>query len=224
MEKIKFIEELAANAWRPEIEEPLDGWQVRYTQGVTRRGNSVFPNEDKKNLPLGEKLDIVEETYMRWGEPPCFQMTKAAEPPELVEILAERGYKDNFHTQVQIALLEDVLAKTFSKPEFETIIEDKLSEAWLSLYTQTSGYDEHSTAMRRGILSRIGPRAGFVILSIEGDPAAVGLGVLEQRWVGVYCMVTREEHRRKGAANHVLNTLAEWGERCNADNIYLQVM
>jgi len=37
-------------------------------------------------------------------------------------------------------------------------------------------------------------------------------------------MVTREEHRRKGAANHVLNTLAMWGKQENAESIYLQVM
>ena len=224
MDKIRFIEALAANAWQPEIEEPLDGWQMRYTQGITRRGNSVYPFDDEENLPLEEKLSVVEETYARWGEPPCFQMTQAAQPPGLVNALADRGYQDRFHTQVQTALIKDVLAKTSSRPEFDTIVEDKISEAWLIIYTQTSGYDEHSTAMRRGILSRIRPRAGFLLLSIDGYPAAVGLGVLERGWVGVYCMVTREEHRRKGAAVQILYTLAQWGERYNAENIYLQVM
>ena len=37
MSMIPFIEELAANAWRPEIEQFVDGWRLRYSRGITRR-------------------------------------------------------------------------------------------------------------------------------------------------------------------------------------------
>jgi GNAT superfamily N-acetyltransferase len=37
-------------------------------------------------------------------------------------------------------------------------------------------------------------------------------------------MVTRREHRRKGAATHVLHSLACWGREHGASEMYLQVM
>lgn len=224
MGQIRFIEELAANAWRPEIEQILDGWRLRYTQGITRRGNSVLPLESGDKIPLEEKIVAAEEFYSRWGEPPCFQMTEDAQPPGLIENLAARGYKDAYHTQVQIASLETALANTSPNPEYNAILKGELFDDWLKLYTQSSGYSGRSTAIRRGILSRIGARAGFVLLSHSDEPVAVGLSVMERGWVGVYCMVTQQAYRRQGAAVHVLHALATWGKQHNTENMYLQVM
>jgi ribosomal protein S18 acetylase RimI-like enzyme len=53
---------------------------------------------------------------------------------------------------------------------------------------------------------------------------AVGLGVLEQGWVGVFCMNTRPEFRRQGAGQAVLRALAGWGDEAGATRMYLQVM
>jgi ribosomal protein S18 acetylase RimI-like enzyme len=224
MEQIRFIEELAANAWRPEVEQYLDGWRLRYTQGITRRGNSVLPLVSENNVTLEKKLVLAEEFYSRWGKPPCFQLTRAAQPPGLIEVLNGHSYKDAFHTQVQTAPLGRVLSITSPNPKFKTTLKPELFEDWLDLYVKTSGYDEHSAAIRQGILSRIEPRASFVLLSSDDKPVAVGLGVLERGWVGIYCMVTREEFCRQGAAIHVLYALAEWSQQHKADKMYLQVM
>jgi GNAT superfamily N-acetyltransferase len=221
---INLIEPLAANAWPPEIEQPLDGWKLRYTQSVTRRANSVLPLEHSGQIPLDQKISLAEEFYAFWQASPCFQMTVAAQPKGLVQALAQRGYQDSFHTQVQTAPLEKVLANTSPKPNFAITLQDSLFVEWLGFYTGTSGYDQYSTDVRRGILSRIEPQARFALLSVKDQPAAVGLGVLENGWVGVYCMVTHPDHRRKGAATHILHVLADWGQNHSADNIYLQVM
>jgi GNAT superfamily N-acetyltransferase len=223
-DQIRFIEKLAAKAWRPEIEQPLDGWRLRYTQGVTRRGNSVFPIESGNDIPLEEKIAQAEAFYAHHGEPPCFQMTEAAQPTELVDTLAANGYQDAYHTQVQTAHLAHVLENTAHTPKYKPHHSDALFEDWFALYIQASGYDEHSVAMRRGILSRVHRDANFLLLSSGNDPLAVGLGVAERGWVGIYCMITHEAYRRKGAATQLLHELAKWGEQNKASQMYLQVM
>jgi GNAT superfamily N-acetyltransferase len=221
---ILFIEKLAANTWRPEVEQALDGWRLRYTQGITRRGNSVLPIESGGNIPLEKKLIEAETFFTSWGLPACFQMTKAAQPSGLASTLAAHGYQDTYHTQVQTAGLETVLEKTKSASPFKPLNKDIFFEDWFDLYVQTSGYDEHSMAMRREILTRVEPLANFMLLSSGDNPVAVGLGVVERGWIGIYCMVTHEDYRRKGAATQVLNELAKWGEQQNASQMYLQVM
>jgi GNAT superfamily N-acetyltransferase len=125
---------------------------------------------------------------------------------------------------VQTADLAHVLEMTQSASPFGSHHEGQCFDAWLDLYVGTSGYDRHSTAMRRGILSRIEPAANFTLLTDGDDPAAVGLGVAERGWVGIYCMVTRKAYRRQGAATQVLHELARWGKEENASKMYLQVM
>ena len=108
--RIYLIEELAANAWRPEIEQSLDGWRLRYNRGVNRRCNSVWPNQLGDKLKLEERLELVEEFYRRWEVRPRFQICPAAQPVDLAEVLAARGYTVDARTAVQIAPLESTKA------------------------------------------------------------------------------------------------------------------
>jgi ribosomal protein S18 acetylase RimI-like enzyme len=98
-----------------------------------------------------------------------------------------------------------------------------LEEAWFSAYCRAEDASEHGPHGRRDILQRIAPPTGYAMLQLEGRPAAVGLGVLEQGWIGVYCMATHPEHRRRGAATAVLRSLTGWGQHLGASRAYLQV-
>jgi N-acetylglutamate synthase len=48
--------------------------------------------------------------------------------------------------------------------------------------------------------------------------------VVEQGWLGIFCMGTLPAFRRQGAANAILRTLAIWAQLYDAQNAYLQVM
>lgn len=222
--RISLIEELAANAWRPEIEQSLDGWRLRYNQGVNRRCNSVWPNQLGGNIDLEERLDLVEAFFRRWQIRPRYQLCPAAQPSNLAEILAKRGYTDDAHTAVQTAHIKTIRRTTYANPEYQVEIAPKFNQPWFDLYTHTEGLDELGADTRRGTLARIGPKTGFAILRIDGEPAAVGMGVLERDWVGVFCMATHPSCRRQGAASSLLNALASWGKEQGANEMYLQVM
>jgi ribosomal protein S18 acetylase RimI-like enzyme len=58
---------------------------------------------------------------------------------------------------------------------------------------------------------------------VAGEPAAVGLGVVNGPWLGIFCMSTRPAARRQGAATALLRTLAIWGGLYDAREAYLQV-
>ena len=201
---------MAANAWRPEIEQSLDGWRLRYNQGVNRRCNSVWPNQLGDKLKLEERLELVEEFYRRWEVRPRFQICPAAQPEILVEILAARGYTDDAYTSVQTAHIETINSSTFQNLDYQIEIANGFNQPWFDLYSEVEGLDQHVSAMRRGTLVRISPRTGFALLRVDGESAAVGLGVLERGWVGVFCMASNPRFRRQAAASSILNSLARW--------------
>ncbi len=222
-EPIRFIEELAANAWRPEIEQHIGGWRLRFSGGDSRRVNSVWPNRLPGPQPLEDYLALAEAFYHRLGIVPRFQVCPAAQPEDLFEVLAARGYTQTAHTTVMTAS-SDVLVPVPRPASWALTGAEALTDEWFEVYTGFAGYSAESLPVRRGILSRIGPPAHFVLAHVDGIPAATGLGVAERGWMGVFCMVTDAGQRRQGLASAVIRALAYWGRSQGAENIFLQVM
>lgn len=220
------IERCVLNAWPGQEVQTLDGWRLRAAGGVTGRANSVWPNEHNNALSIADKLVEVEHFYSERGLAPRYQITPAAQPAELDDLLAQRGYQHVSPTFVQTASLEDVLRSTPAlrlSPTLSVELAEQFDEDWFRLYVVAEDLDEYAATMRRVILSKIEPARGFVHVTIDGEPAAVGLGVVENGWLGIYCMSSLPAFRRRGAATAILRTLAIWAKMNEAQNAYLQV-
>lgn len=224
---ILLLETLAANAWPAAEMQLLDGWQLRHTQGVTRRANSVWPNIALAALPLAEKLRHVEDFYARHHLPARYQISPATQPADLDEFLALRGYRRVASSAVQVAELSTVLTQTPAlqkTPEFELEVAEQFDEGWFEAYAEFDALAAQELTVRRAILQRISADRGFVLLRINGIAAAVGLGVVEDDWLGIFCMTTHPDFRRRGAASAILRTLSIWAQLYGARQAYLQVM
>jgi N-acetylglutamate synthase len=228
---VHFLEELAANAWPPATSQMMDGWRLRYNENVTQRANSVLPNDCIGEMRLEERLKLVEDFYALRGMRARFQASPASLPAELDDALAARGYAHISDTSVQIAQVENVVERTGTNSSpgsekshgFEISISG-FNDTWMDTYAQGGHMNGHERAMRRGIVVRIGPRAGFALASLDGQPMGVGLGVTERGWTGIFCMETQPAFRRQGAATLILGALAQWGQENGAAHMYLQVM
>jgi N-acetylglutamate synthase len=221
------LELLSANAWPAAEIVPLDGWRLRFTGGVTRRANSVWPNAHHGDALLDDKLAAVESFYAQRHAPVVYQICEAMRPAELDAVLEARGYTAHSHSLVQsapIATLLEQLPPLRMYPDFEVEVSEEFDPVWFDLFCLSEEVDGHGAAMRRGILERIEPAHGFVLVRVGGEPAAVGLGVAEDGWVGVFSVATRPEFRRRGAARAIMRTLAIWGQLYGAQQVYLQVM
>ncbi len=218
----RFLEELSANAWPPEVIQIVDGWRLRFTQGVTRRANSVWPNNASGKTLLDEKLALVEAFYGQFHLPARFKICPACLPADLDEVLAARAYTMDAPTAVQIASLNAALARPQS--QHAVSVSQTLTDEWFDIYCQSEGFSEERAVVIRAIQQRIAPRTGFAMLMVGGKPVAIGLGVLERGWLGVFSMSTHPAYRRQGCATAVLYALAEWGRAYGAVHIYLQVM
>lgn len=224
---IRHIETLARDAWPAEEAAGLHGWIIRFNQGVTRRANSVWPNELSQTGNVPDMLDQVERFYRAYDQPPRYQICPAAQPVELDALLSRRGYAAVAPTHVQIAELATLLARTRAvagAPSARVTVHSALDDRWFATYQQAEEFDDHAAAMRRAILQRIAPATGYALLVRNHTPVALGLGVAEDGMLGIFSMATVPAYRRQGAATAVLHALGEWAAGQGATRAYLQVM
>jgi GNAT superfamily N-acetyltransferase len=215
------IEGAAFRAWPAEEVVELSGWRLRFTRGVTRRANSVWPNEWRDETPLSERVGAVEAFAAARGIAPSFQLTSVAKPAGLDAWLAERGYAIDAPVVVMTRDLEG-LSEGRESPDLETTVLETPSTDWLFVAIERGRFAKAREPFS-GILARIGPRGAFALSTASEGPCAVGLGVVDDEFLGIFNMLTVPEARRRGAARSILSALALWGTQHGARLAYLQV-
>jgi GNAT superfamily N-acetyltransferase len=122
---------------------------------------------------------------------------------------------------VQTAHLDEVLHRT-ADPLATARITATPDDGWLSLWTALVRRG-NPVLVKQRVLDRIAPPSGYALLERNGDPVAVGHGVVERGWLGIFSMATAAGARRQGAATAVLHALARWASGLGASHCYLQV-
>src|SRR5215469_5058482 len=83
-------EEASLCTWPALRELVHDGWVLRFSEGYTKRANSVNPLE-AGSRGLAEKIQRCEAIYRANGLPTIFRLPSFL-PPEIDAALAARGY------------------------------------------------------------------------------------------------------------------------------------
>lgn len=224
MSNLAILDELLANAWPPTIVEYHSGWRLRWTDGATRRANSVFPVGSVDLIP--DCVSVCESFYRDRRASALFQVSTASTPEGLSDYLRGRGYTTSARTFVAHAATQDVIDHT-SPGGWTTETTDEVTDDWFDGYWAVESWRaqavEDAATYRRVLLKPSLPTS-FVAARDRASVVAVGQVVVEHYWAGVQCMATRATHRRQGAASAVLHRLAVGAAARQADRMYLAVM
>jgi len=206
---IRTIEEASFGAW-PALAQVLDdGWVLRFAEGHSKRANSVngvYPS-------LGDveaKIARAEGWYRDRGLPTVFRVTPLAEPADLADRLAARGYAALETTRVLhnpdlSALLPPGL------PDGVTLrLDPTPGQGWLDAYLALTPLDARKTAALTRMLDLIVPQACFGWLQADGQPLAAAFVVVQGGLMGTYDVVTAPAARRRGLMRMLLGHLTRW--------------
>jgi len=218
-EEINELELIAHNAWFAQERMRLGGWLFRADNGVTRRANSVLPL-GSPGLAVSTAIDFAIEFYQSRDITPRFQISEASLPTELDSILEDRGFIKAFPVEVWTA---EISALKNMQTKYDTELLNHLSEDWIHTYIQSSGYDPSTMGVRKGILERTEQPHIYVLAKRDDSIDAVGFGVVEGKWLGIFNIATHPDKRRSGAASAINHALGIWGEKQGATSVYLQV-
>jgi ribosomal protein S18 acetylase RimI-like enzyme len=215
----KRIEEASLNAW-PALRQILfDGWILRFANGYTKRANSVNPLYGS-SLDIHEKIDVCEKLYAEQGLRPVFRLTPFSSPPDLDQVLESRTYRVADPTFVLHLDLKDGEIQPLPRGELRV---EGLDD-WMDLFCRISGSPMEKHQTHKEILQTIPAGRLLVSLLDSGQAVACGLGVLENRYFGLFDLITEPGQRNKGYGTQLVSSLLRWAQEQDARYAYLQVM
>ena len=216
---IRHLEELSLNALPALQTTYLDGWVVRFADGYTKRANSVNPLYISATS-VEDKISYCESMYAVRKQPTVYKMTSLAEPRDLDGQLAQRGYREEPGASVQVVALNNLEIPHQGRVTLAADANDQ----WLSAYFRLNNVQERYMPVMRHMIQHIAPQKCLAAVYIEGQIAAVGLGVLDRGFLGLFDIVTEPSMRQKGYGHQLMLYLLNWGKANGAGYAYLQVM
>ncbi|MCM2534837.1 GNAT family N-acetyltransferase [Neobacillus pocheonensis] len=216
---IHNIEELSLNAWTALQTMLYDGWLIRFSNGYTKRANSVNPIY-KSIEDLDKKIHYCENIFDARNLKPVFKMSESVYPETLDIVLEGHGYIAIDHTSVQLLLLSKL-----REPLIHTVkLDERLNDEWLNQFCKLNNQKETNKATMKQMLSLILPKTCFISLYDNETVVACGLGVLERGYLGIFDIVTDLHYRNRGFGEQLMLNLLKWGKENGAEYAYLQVM
>ncbi|UOQ84929.1 GNAT family N-acetyltransferase [Gracilibacillus salinarum] len=217
---IQKIEELSMNAL-PSFQTVLyDGWVLRFSNGYTKRANSINPLY-MSSEKIEKKLNRVEQIYRKQNLNVVYKLTKSVYPHNLDDTLSQKGYISAGLTSVQLLSLDDIAV---SRSE-NAIVSNRLCDDWYTEYCLLNNVKEQDQPNLRIILENILSDVSFVRLVSENqETLACGMAVLEDQYLGLFDVVTNPKFRNKGYGKQLMLTLLQWGKENGAAQAYLQVV
>ncbi|MFF3441115.1 GNAT family N-acetyltransferase [Streptosporangium sp. NPDC002721] len=208
----EVFDRLVDQAW-PALERVgAGGWTLRASDGVTKRANSVLPLGEPEDLRAG--VERAEKFYADRGLPCVFSVGGGA-TPGLDASLRARGYRVVDPTLIMTA----PLVPGNEGPGERVELAEAPSQAWLDAWWSVDGrFGDDGLATAARILT--GVPAVYASLGRE----AVGRGVIQGEWFGIYSMAVPPHARRKGHGLKMLRALLSHARAQGTQRAYLVVV
>ena len=223
------IEEVSLNSW-PALQHILfDGWILRFSEGYTKRANSVN-SLSASSMDVNRKIDVCERLYARKGLPPIFRITPFSAPSDLDRALEVRGYRRAVLTSVlhldlgNCPLPVQREAKRLLQPAPAVELRHEQLDDWMDVFYELSDASTAGWEVHRRILQAIPSRRLLTSLAGTGRVVACGLGVLEGGYFGLFNLVTHPRWRNRGYGTKLVWGLLRWARDNRARHAYLQMV
>jgi GNAT superfamily N-acetyltransferase len=213
------LDALAARAWPADEVHEVEGWLLRRTEGVSRRrSNSLLAPSDPAHA--ARTVDLALETAAELDFPTTIQVAPAEVHARLDAVLEDRG----MHASGPSLVLAGPLGGAGWRLDADARVAlSPLTGKWVAACAAVSELDGTRETAEL-VLSQLGDRARFATaVDGEGEPIAVGIGVVEEGWLGLFSLGTTQQARRRGAASAIVTALERWASIRGARGTYLQV-
>ena len=208
------VEETCLNAWPALREVLLDGWVLRFSEGLTRRSNSANPLRPVSHTDLR----TCEVLYRRLGLPTIFRVLSLIDPG-VDERLAEAGYTGEGESCVLYAAIDDIAAAR--DPDVKLL--DQPTPEWFDAMAALQNHSSEQAATYRRIVRQLAIPAAFAALSDDGGTAALAYGALHNGCLCYESVITDRRRRRQGWGRRIVNALTAWAREQGAVGACLEV-
>jgi N-acetylglutamate synthase len=211
------VEETCLNAWPALRQVLLNGWVLRFSEGLTRRANSANPLRGPRET--GSCLTATCETlYHRRQLPTIFRLPSIIDA-DLDERLDEAGYGREGESCVRYGDLSAVEAA--SDPDVQLL--PRPTREWFAAMGALQNHTPEQRRLYRRIVGAIAIPAAFAGVSVEGEFVAVAYGAIHDRLLCFESVITNPRRQRRGYGRRVIASLAAWAKDQGAEGACLEV-
>ncbi len=211
------VEETCLNAWPALRQVLLDGWVLRFSEGLTRRANSVNPLRADHH-DIDALIPACEGLYQRQRLPTIFRLPSIIEPA-LDRQLDALGYGTEGYSHVLYGDI-DVVA---SARDPEVQLSPHPAPQWFRAMAALQNQSSEQSEIYRRIVGAIVIPAMFATLAIDREIVALAYGALHNGLLCYESVVVDPRRQRRGYGRRVIAALAAWAREEGASGACLQV-
>lgn len=223
----KKLQEILMNSWPAQHYYFLNGWVLRFTEGVTSRANSVFPINYTGDLnELDRDIKFVEKAYQAYNLPTIFTIPEYFEPYGLDVKLIENGYHQaGCITHTMIASIQE-LRNEIINDSFSYIFYSERINIFSTFLAKYSKRNQHAQSVLEALAYRIViPQKRFIVAEYKNKVVGTLMGILDPHGFLYIAdvLVDPEVRRQKIATSLFFKIINEWGLPNGVKTIWLQV-
>jgi ribosomal protein S18 acetylase RimI-like enzyme len=194
----------------------VDGWHLRFADGLTRRANSVNPVSEGKGERV-EKITLCETHYRAQNLPTIFRLPEMWDSTLDAE-LAKRGHSKEGDSETLFCDL-----RSAKMPPSNAELTPKANLQWFAGRARAGTHGEQQRETFRRIVGRIRVPTVFAAARHDGAIGSVAYGAFHAGLVVIESVATDPDVRRLGLARSNIQAILAWGQEQGAEAAILQV-
>jgi N-acetylglutamate synthase len=210
-------ERACRNAWPASRVVWFEDWLLHFGDGFTRRANSANPlRPDYRDAE--DFVAACEALYHAQSRPAIFRLPSMIDAA-LDRRLAAQGYTREGESLVLYGDIESI----DTAPDSAVCLLPRPTAEWFAAMAALQGHGRAQSRSYRRIVGGLVVPAAFVLLTVEGEPAALAYGALTDRLLCLESVVADRRRRRRGFGRRIVASLARWARERGASGICLEV-
>ena len=215
--RIAELEALSTQTWPPREIKNVGSWQLRISDGVTYRANSVFvsgpPSFGDPGFEIDQAVEQVEKIYADANLPAVFHLVHPMYQ-EFADYLINKGWKERVGAAFMVCDITDSsdITGTLAKKNLTLLNQDSPTPEFLAL---------HNDEILETIMNSY--PAHYLSLRSDGVTVATARMAISSSWAIVTRLIVAESHRRQGLAELLMQAAIAISLSEGANKICLQV-
>lgn len=212
------VERLCHRAWPSLAEEVHGDWVYRFSNGLSRRGNSANPLGPGAGN-VAAMLSAAAKAYARADLPILVRV-----PTLLNESVEQELAARHFAPEGETLTLYCDLPPSRMRRDPDVSITPTPGEDWLQRVWDMKALGDKDRANYRAIVAALDIPCAFMALRIDGAMVAMGFVAVHDRLLCIESLITDPTRRRQGHAKRLVGAMLAWGINQGVDGACLQVV
>ncbi|MBN1469763.1 MAG: GNAT family N-acetyltransferase [Fusobacteriaceae bacterium] len=212
------IELMMMRSWPALEEKTYDGWIMRFSEGYTKRANSINPMYESY-FDLEEKYEYCRKLYEEKKLSMIFKIMEGDNFEEVDRFLENKGLPKR-----ELVIIKEIDIEEINYEVEKINISWGFDKKWFDFFSLENKLSFKEEKILKKILDKNIDNNIYFSKEIKGEIVACGMAVVEEARIGIFNIFVKENKRKKGYATEIIKGILVEARKINIRKGYLQVI